>query len=77
MLDTLVPTTIEASVKDSFVTLTGSVDWQYQREEAEFIPGNVRGVTGVESDVYLAWPTPSVGDVQQSIKKALDRSCGG
>lgn len=73
MLDTLVPTTIEVGVSDGLVTLTGSVDWQYQREEAEFIAGNVRGVTGVENDVYLAWPTPSVGDVQQSIKKALER----
>jgi osmotically-inducible protein OsmY len=33
MLDTLVPTTIEASVKDGFVILTGTADWQYQREE--------------------------------------------
>jgi osmotically-inducible protein OsmY len=41
MLDTLVPSTIGASVGDGFVTLTGSVDWQYQREEAEFIAGNI------------------------------------
>jgi osmotically-inducible protein OsmY len=73
MLDTLVPTTIEVSVSDGLVILTGSVDWQYQREEAEFIAGNILGVTGVENDVYLAWPTSNVGDVQQSIKKALER----
>jgi osmotically-inducible protein OsmY len=73
MLDTLVPTTIEASVKDGLVILTGIADWQYQREEAEFIAGNVLGVTGVENDVDLAWPTPSAWDVQYSIKKALER----
>lgn len=73
MLDTLVPTTIEASVKDGFVILTGIADWQYQREEAEFIAGNVLGVNGVENDVDLAWPTPSAWDVQHSIKKALER----
>jgi hypothetical protein len=64
MLDTLVPTTIEASVTDGFVTLTGTAERYYQREEAEFIAGNVLGVTGVEDDVYLSWPTPSAGDVQ-------------
>jgi osmotically-inducible protein OsmY len=73
MLDTLVPSTIEVGVSDGFVTLTGGADWQYQREEAEFIAGNILGVTGVENDVYLAWPTPSVGDVQHAIKKALER----
>jgi osmotically-inducible protein OsmY len=73
MLDTLVPTTIEASVTDGFVTLTGTADRYYQREEAEFIAGNVLGVTGVENDVYLTWPTPSPGDVQHSITKALER----
>jgi osmotically-inducible protein OsmY len=73
MLDTLVPSTIEVGVSDGFVTLTGGADWQYQREEAEFIAGNILGVTGVENDVYLAWPTPSAGDVQHSIKKALER----
>lgn len=30
-------------------------------------------MTGVENDVYLAWPTPSAWDVQHSIKKALKR----
>jgi len=53
MLDALVPTTIDASVKGGFVTLSGTADWQYQRDEAEFIAGNVAGVTGIESDVYL------------------------
>jgi osmotically-inducible protein OsmY len=55
------------------VILTGVADWQYQREEAEFIAGNVLGVNGVENDVDLAWPTPSAWDVQHSIKKALER----
>jgi osmotically-inducible protein OsmY len=73
MLDTLVPNTIDASVKDGFVTLTGTADWQYQRAEAVFIAGNVAGVTGVENDVYLTIPTPYAGDVKDSIKKAMKR----
>src|SRR6266702_6316444 len=45
MLDALVPTTVEASVKDGAVTLTGTAERYYQREEAEFVAGNVLGVT--------------------------------
>jgi len=36
-----------ATVKDGFVTLSGGVDWQYQRHEANFVASNVPGVTGV------------------------------
>jgi osmotically-inducible protein OsmY len=73
MLDSLVPNTIDANVKDGFVTLIGAADWQYQRDEAEFLAGNVAGVTGVENDVYLTSPTPYAGDVKDSIKKAMKR----
>jgi osmotically-inducible protein OsmY len=68
-----VPDAVDATVKDGFVTLTGTVSWQYQREEAAFIAGNVLGVLGVENDIYLATPAPYAGDVQDSIKKALER----
>jgi osmotically-inducible protein OsmY len=73
MLDSLVPSTVDATVKDGFVTLSGSVDWQYQREEAAFIAGNILGVIGVEYDIYVESPTPFAGDVKHSIKKALER----
>jgi osmotically-inducible protein OsmY len=73
MLDSLVPSTVDATVNDGFVTLSGSVDWQYQREEAAFIAGNILGVIGVENDIYVESPTPFVGDVKHSIKKALER----
>jgi osmotically-inducible protein OsmY len=73
MLDALVPNSIDANVEGSFVTLTGTADWQYQRDEAEFIAGNVAGVTGIDNDVYLTSPTPYAGDVRDSIKKAMKR----
>jgi len=73
MLDSVVPTMIDATVKDGFVTLTGTAVWQYERDEAEFVAGNVLGVVGVENDIYLDSPTPSAGDVQSSITKALQR----
>ena len=73
MLDSLVPDTVDANVKDGLVTLTGTASWQYQREEAAFIAGNVLGVLGVENDIYLDNPGPYAGDVQDSINKALER----
>jgi len=73
MLDALVPNTIDANVKGGLVTLTGTAEWQYQRDEAEFIAGNVASVTDIENDVYLTSPTPYAGDVEDSIKKAMKR----
>ena len=74
MLDALVPNSIDASVKGGVVTLTGTADWQYQREEAEFIASNVRGVTGVRDDVYLTSPTPYAGEVKLRIRSAIERA---
>ncbi|TCO19731.1 osmotically-inducible protein OsmY [Kribbella steppae] len=73
VLDSLVPSTVDAKVKDGFVTLTGSVDWQYQRSEAAFVAGNILGVIGVENDIFLETPTPWPADVEDSIKKAMQR----
>ena len=73
VLDVLVPSTVDANVKSGFVTLTGTADWQYQRDEAQFVAGNVPGVIGVENDIFLSVPTPYASDVEHSIKKALER----
>jgi osmotically-inducible protein OsmY len=61
------------SAKDGVVTLRGAVDWQYQHNAASFIAGNVLGVTGVDDQIYLNKHTPSAGDVQSAIEKALLR----
>lgn len=74
MLNALVPTTIDATVKDGYVTLGGVAQWQYQRDEAEFVAGNVSGVAGLQDDVYLTVPSADPENVQQSITKALERS---
>ena len=74
MLDSVVPTMIDATVRNGVVTLTGTAVWQYERDEAEFVAGNVLGVTGVQDNIYLDSPTPSAGDVQFSISQALQRA---
>jgi osmotically-inducible protein OsmY len=74
MLDAIVPATIDASVTDGIVDLTGEAEFAHQRDEALRIAGNVRGVVDVWTDVVVTGPPPDVHDVQESIKKAFKRS---
>jgi osmotically-inducible protein OsmY len=74
MLDSLVPETVDAKVEDGFVTLTGTANWQYQRDEAEFVTSNIVGALDLLDEIELQYPTPNTGDVKESIKKALKRN---
>jgi osmotically-inducible protein OsmY len=74
MLDSLVPATVDAKVEDGFVTLTGTANWQYQRDEADFVASNIVGTLDVFDEIELKHSTPSAGDVQESIKKAFKRN---
>lgn len=78
MLDSRVPTSVEASVEDGVVTLTGPVDRWYQREEAEAVASNVPGVAEVHNHVVLTRPTlrPDAAGVESDIKSAFLRNAG-
>src|SRR5262249_9573815 len=67
-LDSLVPSTIDAKADDGNVLLTGTAKHQYQRDEAEYVAGNVKGVISVQDDVELSVETPKPQDVQHAIK---------
>jgi len=67
---------IKASVRDGWVTLEGTVDWQYQRAAADGAVRYLVGVKGVTNQIAVA-VAPSFGraiDVKQHIKDALTRS---
>jgi osmotically-inducible protein OsmY len=74
MLDSLVPETVDAKVSDGFVTLTGTADWQYQRDEAEYVASNIVGALDVYNSIEIDHPKPNAADVQESIKKAFKRN---
>jgi osmotically-inducible protein OsmY len=74
MLDSLIPATIDAKVDDGLVTLKGNANWQFQRDEAESVAGNVLGVVDVLDEVELIAPGPTAHDVHHSIKKAMERN---
>jgi len=74
VLDSLVPKTIDAKVADGFVTLTGTVDWQYQRDEADFVASNIVGALDVYDEIDIKNPKPNAMDVDDSITKAFKRN---
>lgn len=73
LLDSLIPTTVDAKVQDGYVTLSGAVDWQYQRDEATFVAGNVLGVTGLDNEILIGGDTRTVDEVSGDIQKAFKR----
>jgi osmotically-inducible protein OsmY len=74
MLDSLVPKTVDAKVDEGFVTLTGTAEWQYQRDEADFVASNIAGALDVFDEIEFKHPTPDRGDVKESIGKAFKRN---
>lgn len=65
--------TVQATVRSGFVTLTGQVEFQYQREHIEQQIQHVGSVRGMANRIALkSVATPS--DVKKRIEDALDRS---
>lgn len=63
---------VMVTVEDGHVTLTGSVDWHYQADQARIRMGNLPGVTRVTSHLTVR-PTATVDNVKQRIEDALAR----
>ena len=64
---------IQAKVEDGWVTLEGTVEWQFQRNAAERAVRYLGGIKGVTNLIAIA-PTVSSYDVAQRIKAALHRT---
>jgi osmotically-inducible protein OsmY len=74
MLDGLVPSSVDVKVEDSIVTLTGTADYQFERDEAESVAGNVPGVVWVTDDIEFTVAPATADDVKHDIKKAMERA---
>jgi len=72
-LDVFIPDTVDAKVDDGFVTLSGTADWQYQREDAELAAANVPGVIDVFDEITLN-EKPKATNVKGDIEKAFKRN---
>ena len=64
---------IAVKVEKGIVTLTGDVDWQYQKTDAEHVVHKLSGVIDVVNQIRVAAPLRAA-DVKEKIQKALRRS---
>jgi osmotically-inducible protein OsmY len=64
---------IKVTVKNGWVTLEGTVEWQYQKALAESAVKKLRGVIGVFNNIEVK-PQISPADVKAKIDEALRRS---
>jgi osmotically-inducible protein OsmY len=64
---------IKVTVKNGWVTLEGSVDWQYQKELAESAVKKLKGVIGIINNIEVR-PKVTPTEVKSKIEEALRRS---
>jgi osmotically-inducible protein OsmY len=64
---------VSIKVEKGIVTLSGDVDWRFQKSEAEAAVHNLSGVAGVANLIRISPPVP-VTEVKETIQKALQRN---
>jgi osmotically-inducible protein OsmY len=64
---------IKVTVKDGWVTLEGTVDWEFQKILAKSAVKKLKGVTGVTNKLQVT-PKASAAEVKSKIEEALRRS---
>ena len=69
----LPPESIQVTVRDGWVTLAGTLPWQYQREAAEKTISHLVGVHGVFNRIVVKAPVAAT-DIRHRIEEAFKRS---
>lgn len=64
---------VQVKIQDGWVTLTGKVDWQYQKAAAADAVRDLSGVVGVLNQIQIN-PRASASDVKKRIEDALKRN---
>ena len=64
---------VTVTVSAGWVTLNGTLDWQYQKDAASRTLRDLAGVRGVTNNIVVK-PRVSTADVQSKIEEALTRS---
>ena len=72
-LRSTIPAAVQAAVHNGRVTLTGRVDWIFQKREAEKALRHLRGVRGVLNHITVA-PRAVAREVRHRIVEALHRN---
>lgn len=72
--DTTIPDEkVKIKVQKGWITLSGEVDWYFQRNAAEAAVRKLSGVTGITNAITIK-PRVQAGDIKQRIEKALKRN---
>ena len=64
---------IKVIVKDGWITLEGTAEWQYQKTTAESAVRKIKGAKGVTNVIQLK-PAVQPTDIQRKIQQAFKRS---
>ena len=67
------PDAVQVKVQQGWITLTGSVDWDYQRKAAENEVRKLSGVAGVINQILIK-PRMGPRDIRRKIESALLRN---
>lgn len=65
---------IKVEVREGWVSLSGNVDWQYQRSKARLLAEDITGVIGVINLITVDSSSASSQDVKDKINAALKRN---
>jgi len=67
---------VKVRVQNGWITLTGNVDWYYQKQHAEEAVRHLIGVMGVTNSITIKPPVPTVktSEVKNGIEGALKRN---
>ncbi len=68
-----VPGNVQVSVNKGWLTLTGEVDWDYQRNSAKYAVSDLLGVYGVTNDIKMKTKAEA-GDIKKLIEDAIVRT---
>ena len=63
---------VQVKVQDGWITLTGKLEWQYQKNAAAEAVRGLAGVVGVANQIEIN-PRASVSDIKKRIENALKR----
>jgi osmotically-inducible protein OsmY len=73
---TSIPAGVKLTVENGWVTLSGELDWDFQRQAVERIARPLKGVVGITDNIQLkTLPTP--GNLPKRIHDALTRQAMG
>lgn len=63
---------LSVKVENGWVTLSGSVDWRFEADEAERAATKITGVTGIMNRIAIRH-RPATGDIRRRIENAFER----